>query len=768
VITRRLLWGAVALGLFLPVPILAHAAGAVPSITPAKPTVHWTGGPIFSGHTNTCPSGNVCDDFSLAVNVPSGHWARHPGGVTVRVDWSRPSNVLELAVYDPSGKELGFSGYGNVNYQQIYLAAPANGQYLVEVVNYAAADARYTGTARLVGQRIPLARQQAGGMQFSHTLVDPQILTADPGVAADPWGRVYVTSRHGEGSPTGSFLWASADGGRTFSRAGDHVAGPFHDPRYRPCAAAADAAADVDATADRTGRLYLADVGTATLTAGFSTDHGQTWFCAPVPSATGSDDRPWVTPGPNADGTGPGVDAYLLYQAGAFIGEHPIGSTATPEQLRIALTRDGGLTWTAGGAFAVGKASIPGEFFTNARGYVYEVFSADNAVWLAESRDEGRTFTVHLVSKRLGDPRGDGWTAGGTDAHGVVYAAWVDQGSWAVLYTRSTDGGRQWSTPKQISAPGTTANKVWLAAGRGGDVAVAWYGARGIFPLYVTPASAQWHVWAARSTNAAAANATFAVTQVTDTPVGFGPQRDINNSSVSASLSDFGDDLRVTLAPSGALLVSYADLGYATAQQAAFVVVARQVRGVGMSEPAAPPEPSHLSTACPQLRFASLPSVSQQGGDAVLTFRLASTTDLAHTPQLCARLATRRDASWVAIWKTHGHRQYAGLTVHSVPGSTATLRFGGGLDPAQMAAVSGLVGSIAVTYPAAKPLAGAIDAASGRVTIRVPMSAFGLRSGADMYDVQLFSLLGNAALSTPMNIFVQGDVTPSKTLRIGG
>jgi hypothetical protein len=763
-ISRRLVPVLAAFGLLLSGAVIAYAANTDTGLTPGHATVQWS----------SRADAGATDSRTVTVNAPANYWQRHPGGIVLRIDWPQPSSVLEIFVHGPNGHELAESIYGNVTYQQVYIASPASGSYRIDVVNAGATNSAYLGTARLVHQTLPLAAQRSGDMQFSRSLVDPQILTADPGIAADNDGRVYVTSRLGVGNPFGSFLWRSTNVGETFRLVGDHLVGRVHDPRRRPCATAVDAGADIDLTADRTGRLYLVDLGATGLAAGFSTDHGATWVCAAVPWATGSDDRPWVAAAPSADGNGPGVDAYMVFQGGAFVGEFPGGSTASPEQLRVGSTRDGGLTWQSGGSFAIGQTSIPGEFFVGRDGAVYQVFSSPNAVWLAESRDHGAHFTVHPVSQRLGEPRGDGWTAGAVDAAGVVYAAWVDQGSWSLLFTRSTDRGRHWTTPARVSPPDTTAMKVWMTAGKSGDVSLAWYGSAGTFPLYDPPTSAVWNVWSARSLDAAATRPTFHLNQVSATPVGFGSERLFDKSSLSYSLSYFGDSLRVVLAPDGGMLISYADLGSATAKhEYAYVVVARQTRGPGMSHvaaqsfsPSAPPA-SPVDNSCPQLRFRSAPSVSSAGADVHVTVRLASLRDLTSIPERCGASPAPR-AVWLAAWTIDGHREYAGAAVEWARGNAGQVRFFGGLDSAALKPdhTDAVLGTTATSYPAAMPLSGSVNEKTAELTVVLPKSRFALRTGTALNDLQFFTMVGNPYAQTAETIFRLIDGTGPLTARL--
>ncbi|HEV2368330.1 MAG TPA: sialidase family protein, partial [Acidimicrobiales bacterium] len=119
----------------------------------------------------------------------------------------------------------------------------------------------------------------------------------EPTIVADHTGHVVVASPQGIPSGTngipGSAIWASADGGKTFSaahRAGSYLGGGDDDLAFTP-----------------SGTLYMADLEAVAAAVCKSTDHGQTWSSiGPLPDpgncggvvvgqAGPSDDRPWLT-----------------------------------------------------------------------------------------------------------------------------------------------------------------------------------------------------------------------------------------------------------------------------------------------------------------------------------------------------------------------------------------------------------------------------------------------------------------------------------------
>jgi hypothetical protein len=95
------------------------------------------------------------------------------------------------------------------------------------------------------------------------------------------------------------------------------------------------------------------------------------------------------------------------------------------------------------------------------------------------SADGGRTWRVYgPLPLPPGYHRGDDVSAGFTGRIGLVAAeAYADNGGSSVFVWRSTDGGRHFSTPTNVfTAPAGTRNTdhPWLAVTPGGTIAIAW------------------------------------------------------------------------------------------------------------------------------------------------------------------------------------------------------------------------------------------------------------------------------------------------------
>jgi len=753
-----------AVGVFVPAEA-SHPSGA--TLTPSSRVVRWTGGPLTGsagGFITSLPcTKQTCDEFSLTVNVPPSYWRSHPGGVVVRADWDNPDNEMDLLVYDATGQEIGRSDQFHTNFEQAFLPSLSTGTYTVRIVSTDVVNAVYRGTASIVRYSTPPVATAPNTMRFAApTLVDPQFLSSEPGLWVDG-NRVFVTSP----SENFSWVWRSDDAGRTFRLLDAHVTDTVADPRHRPCIEQ-DGGQDSDVITDRTGRLYMADLDNFGVSVAFSKDHGATWTCRPTSATYHVDDRPWLAPAAHADGDGPNIDAYLAYRD-FIIGTVRGGAEVQPIVEHFDVTRDGGTTWTHQNAIAPGLINFSGNIFTDADGTLYDVFDGRNAMWIARSTDEGKTFSIIKIADRLGAPN-NRWASGAADSAGTVYATWVDRGPNDVVYSYSNDHGTHWSVPRRVNVPGTgLALMPWIAASKTGDVAIAWYESQGfVRQPNEAPATMPWNAWAARSLNANTTAATFQVTRMSETPIHYGP---ICKTTAGDCIDRVGDFFKVAIGADGGLISTYVDNGRTWTQQpddtsgvpGTYIVVSRQVAGIGMSSAgltraALRPVVGAADTfpAIPQTRFTSLPSATRTTKSLQLTFSLASSRDLTAALS-AANTGVATDAYWIAIWKTKDSVQYAGLHVTRTGAPT----FFGGDQPV------GVVRPDATderyeSYPPKFAIPGHIDESSGRVSFTLPASAYHLAPTDTLHGLQLFSFTGFSTVRTGYQPLQLVDVTPSQ------
>jgi len=762
-------------------------------ITPARQSVSWIGSPLVGGAIPGTPPDDVggcppraCDEFALTISVPASEWRRAHGGVAVRIDWADPNNELDLHVFDPKGREVAWSTELHTTSEQTLIEAPAPGVYRVVVQAFFAQNVSYTGRAwigRLDDRSVSYARTS---MRFAPaSFVDPQIWAGEPGVWAARDGTIYATAPW-SGVQASSLAWRSSDGGRTFNLLPSYIAPHVVDPRLRPCSIS-PGGYDADIVTDRTGRLYFADLHDGGVTVGVSTDRGATWKCQPRSASSPEDDRQWLAPAPTADGAGSAVDAYLGYRDFAVGDLIPYaGVYAKPTQLHFDVTRDGGRTWQAASTFAKERSGFTGPMFTYRDGTLYQVFQYQSSVWLARSTDEGRTVRLLRVSDRFGSPANN-WLGGDVDAAGNVYVAWVEQGTWDVLYSASRDRGLHWSRPRRVSPPASdTTLMPWLAAGRAGDVAIAWYGMNGGVSPATVPASTRWYAWVARSLNASSANPRFEVSRLSETPVRFGPLclpaapicQDEHGNQGDSRMLDF---FEIAIAPDGGIVATYSDTGRIQQTSDGFgpgpyVMATRQTSGLGMgraskavtelSGDAEAPAQMSAETDLSGFDLTALPLQQTRKGFARISMRTAASTDRAIPPD-ATYTGAATDAYWVALWKSNDRVEYAGMHVNA----RGKRSFFGGDQPVGIGRVdySGSMGFIEkmASYPETFSLRGGVDAATNRIWIDVPLAMFHLRPGDLLHSLQVFSMTSFLERRTFLQPLYVVDSTPAQTVRIG-
>ncbi|HEX8154763.1 MAG TPA: sialidase family protein [Thermoanaerobaculia bacterium] len=198
-----------------------------------------------------------------------------------------------------------------------------------------------------------------------------------------------------------------------------------------------------------------------------STDDGATWMGVDVAqSAAGVVDKPWIAVD-REDGT-----VYALWYSASA--------------LRVASSRDRGLTWSEA-RLPVGGAPVIATG-PDRRVYVSSVRNVEPAAyWLYRSDDGGATFgaatqIVPFAGLPVTTMQATPFHQLATDARGnlyMVYPTSIDRHLPAmVMFIRSTDEGRTWSTPLRLSAPpelGRDAAFPALAVDDAtGEISVAW------------------------------------------------------------------------------------------------------------------------------------------------------------------------------------------------------------------------------------------------------------------------------------------------------
>lgn len=324
----------------------------------------------------------------------------------------------------------------------------------------------------------------------------------------------------------------------------------------------------------------------------------------------------------------------------------------------------------------------------------------------------------------------------------------------------------------------------WLATGKAGDVAIAWYGAKGAFTPTAAPASARWYVWAARSLNATSLLPHFEVAPLSETPVRFGSLclkgpscENENGAPADERMLDF---FEIAIAPDGAVVATFNDTGRIQTTSDGFgpgpyVMFTRQTSGLGMKGGAkSPVEPSgdaHLpeemaTNDVEAFDLSGLPTSQTLSGIARISLPLAA-VGTASIPSAATYSGISTDAYWLAVWKANDRVEYAGMHVDAQGNRSF---FGGdqpvGIGRVDPAASMGFIEKMA-SYPETFSLRGGVDQANKRIWFDVPLARFHLRRGDVLHSLQAFtmtSLLGGQTFLQPLYVV---DATPPQTVRIG-
>jgi len=374
---------------------------------------------------------------------------------------------------------------------------------------------------------------------------------AEPGMGVAGDGTIWIASdvepyaaddprAQTTGLLTGSDVWKSTDGGRTFQ----WVAAPFQhgaDDQTGDGGEDTDIAVAPEKNANGFYNVYVASLWVGSTSLAVSQDGGATWIDVPV-NGEPVQDRPWLS----ADGP---CAVYVTYHAIAPYdtvvnkidfcnpANQGMGSAVDPTQ---AVTFIGNIAPGLSNRF--GKPVVDNSPTSPHRHRIYvpmmgcdastEPPSANEVpigctteakVFVGVS-DNGITYTNHVVAN-TGSTRVYIWPdTVATDAAGNVYVAWFD-GQHSYL-SKSTDGGTTWSPSVQInSGPAVSTAYPTVAAGPADRVSVAYYGTdrdgrtdnRSVMGDPIVGendhSSAEWHLYYASSTDG---GATFTQSVVSD------------------------------------------------------------------------------------------------------------------------------------------------------------------------------------------------------------------------------------------------------------
>lgn len=440
------------------------------------------------------PESQVCDHFTLTVDVPPSYWKKNPGGIQLTASWPNPNNKLEILAYDENGK---FLGYGLSGGRSTMIIPAASGVYdvVVEPTIVPRPPTSYVGTARIVSLPPDQANPSLGGpVAYAATDVpveDPArpavnkpvtylgpplelaahpvgMTTFEPTLGVDPEGVTFMNTREkipvqGVGNRRPTHVMRSHDHGQTWEDTDTAESAAVH-------AQTGDPYLYVDPDH---GRVFWLDLVPGTSTAGgtfvsFSDDGGDSWnhTHAWIP---GLNDHETLIAGVPPAGSGlvpldPAFPKIVYYCANQLV------------KVTCSRSLDGGRTYQRVGSPLLDQSlgcvvSTTDHLSVDREGRLYLGSSGCNVPMVAMSDDGGVTWTNTLVTDKILAAYHDVPTV--TDTEGNVYAAFSDDANGLPYLSVSRDHGATWSTPVMVAPPDVReTGMLTLTAGSPGRVAV--------------------------------------------------------------------------------------------------------------------------------------------------------------------------------------------------------------------------------------------------------------------------------------------------------
>jgi choice-of-anchor B domain-containing protein len=105
------------------------------------------------------PTDDLCDHFTVNVDIDAGHWDQNNGGVEIGIAWVDEADDFDLYVYDSEGNAVGSAANSGTSSERVFVD-DASGTYEVRVLPWNVSDSAYTGGARVesraeVGGEVP-------------------------------------------------------------------------------------------------------------------------------------------------------------------------------------------------------------------------------------------------------------------------------------------------------------------------------------------------------------------------------------------------------------------------------------------------------------------------------------------------------------------------------------------------------------------------------------------------------------------------------------
>ena len=337
----------------------------------------------------------------------------------------------------------------------------------------------------------------------SPVVIDNSHNAGEPGIIADPSGKIFVNAPPGLPGP--SLIWRSDDGGTTWKSTGPGSVGASP-------ANVTIGGGDANLATDASGNLYFIDLWLGNSSAAVSHDSGNTWLGQPFGTMP-VQDRPWISADPRPGQQGIVYSLTEQLGTGLWISRSvvnsPLAGAVYPLSTPEITTAQRGVVGTI----------PPGNLATDMNGTTYNVYSTVNSsspgghsVGISSLPAGGVTTTNGDVTAAEGSfDTSQSFPVVAVDnaADQNVYVVWSDPtpSSWNIRFASSTDGGKTWSSAVTVGQ----GLFPWVTADAPGKVDIGWYSAA---PTYggdpnAAPAGTQWNVDFAQSVDATASAPTF-------------------------------------------------------------------------------------------------------------------------------------------------------------------------------------------------------------------------------------------------------------------
>jgi hypothetical protein len=317
----------------------------------------------------------------------------------------------------------------------------------------------------------------AGGKRVSASrLPEPRMYrlghgAGEPTLGITRKGEIFVTASSGcvtscVGSeetlqtvaPGGRIIVKSKDKGKTWIDVTPGLPGKASDHAF-----SMDPYMFVDQTPDGS-RVFDVDLTVACSELSYSDDAGSTWTTSPVACGEPVNDHQTVFSGK------PVKSPTVLYpKIIYYCFNHPAFT-------KCSKSLDGGITFQPTAQINNPTCSgLNGHGVTDSKGVVYIPLGSCGLPKLAISADEGDTWKVIDVAPAMSVAGGDPSLA--IDAKNNLYYTWVDGDDRLPFMSTSSNGGKTWTKPVMVAAPGVKGtNLVTMTVGAPGSVAFAYYG----------------------------------------------------------------------------------------------------------------------------------------------------------------------------------------------------------------------------------------------------------------------------------------------------